>query len=446
MTPRDPLTVAVVGGGLAGLALTERLQSAFAHRGRGETVLCLEASSRAGGKLRSEREDGFLCEWGPHGFPDDAEATLDLVDRLGLGDDLISALPDSTQRFLYRRGRLRKIPTGSMGPMALLTSGVMPPLGILRMMLEPLVPQRHGGTEESIYEFFSRRLGTRAARILADAMVSDLYAGDLRRLAMPACFPAILKVEQKKSFREGMGQLAEALGRRIGKNLQLNCSVESIAGMGQRGFRIIRSSGSPFESRTVVFATPAPVSANLLAPELREVANGLASLPYASMVVLHLGYHRSVVGSLPQGAGFLVPRNEGLRILGSVWTDQLFPHRAAADRRLLTVTLGGAHDPDAIHLEDAELLRIARKDLFSAVGIEAAPTFTRIHRQPQAIPQYTLGHLQRLLEWEQQLSHPPGLYLAGSSYRGHTIDHCIVDAGIVCDRVLADIDDRRLSN
>ena len=135
-----------------------------------------------------------------------------------------------------------------------------------------------------------------------------------------------------------------------------------------------------------------------------------------------------------------------MRILGSIWADQLFPHRAAADRRLLTVTIGGAHDPEAIELGDAELLRIARKDLFSAMGIEAAPTFTRIHRQAQAIPQYTLGHQQRLLEWEQQLSSPPGLYLAGSSYRGHTINDCIADATVVCDRLLADLDLRRQSD
>jgi oxygen-dependent protoporphyrinogen oxidase len=154
------------------------------------------------------------------------------------------------------------------------------------------------------------------------------------------------------------------------------------------------------------------------------------------MVVVALGYDRATLGHPLDGFGFLVPRGEGLRMLGALWDSSVYPGRAPEGRALVRVMLGGAHDPAAIALDDDAVLRITREELRTAMGITAAPTFVRIFRHPVGIPQYTVGHLARLERIDTGLSALPGLFVAGNSYRGIAINACVAEAGPLAARVI----------
>ena len=167
-----------------------------------------------------------------------------------------------------------------------------------------------------------------------------------------------------------------------------------------------------------------------------ELAATLDEIPSASLVVVHLGYHRDALGPVPDGFGFLVPRGQGPRILGTLWIHSIFEGRAPDGRLLLTTMIGGAHDPEAIDLDDAQLVRIVREDLSEVMDILAAPYFVEVLRWPRGIPQYTLGHPDRLRRIDSRLEAHPGLWVAGNSYHGISVNACIEEAPQVADRVL----------
>ena len=241
-------TVAVIGGGVSGLAVAYELISRSGRLPGSLRLLCLEARQRCGGNIRSERESGFLCEWGPNGFLDNAPATLDLVRRLGLEERLVRAEQAAARRFVYRKGRLRQVPTG---PLSFLASDILPLPGKLRLFGEPFVRRKRDWDDESVFDFAARRIGAPAASILVDAMVSGIHAGNARTLSLPAAFPRMREMEREHgslvramiakarkarrtsegggpagpggqlcSFRDGMQELIDALVREVGDRLE----------------------------------------------------------------------------------------------------------------------------------------------------------------------------------------------------------------------------------
>ena len=187
-----PQKVVIVGGVVAGLAVAYEIGERAPRVPGGIEIVCLEAEVRPGGNIRSDRVDGFTCEWGPNGFLDNVPATLELVRRLGIEDRLLRSDPSAAIRYIYRGGRLRKLPSGAL---SFLTSDVLSVPGRLRILLEPLVPARRDPSEESVHDFVARRIGSESARVLVDAMVSGIYAGDVRALSLQATFPKMWRME-----------------------------------------------------------------------------------------------------------------------------------------------------------------------------------------------------------------------------------------------------------
>ncbi len=448
--------VVVVGGGISGLAVAR----ALARADRAE-VVCLEAQKRAGGNVRTERERGFLLEWGPTAFLDNAPATLELAREVGLEGETVQADPASRRRFVFRAGKLHRVPEG---PASLVASGLLPWAAKLRLLAEPFVPARRDTGDESVFEFARRRIGGGAARILVDAMVSGIYAGDAAHLSLPACFPRMRELEREygslvrammsllwsrrstggpagpagrlTSFRDGLESLPRAIARDLGPALLLGRRVTGVAHMGVRGLRVFLEEGAPLDAAAVVLACPASVSAELVSAMDGELAAALASIPSAPIAVVHLGFEEAALPEKPVGFGFLAPRGEGLRILGALWCSSMFPGRAPAAHALITAMVGGAHDPAAIQLSDAELVALARRDLGTAMGIREKPALWRVFRHPRGIPQYTLGHLDRLETIARRCRERPGLFLCGSSYRGVSVNSCIEEAPKVVREVL----------
>ncbi|MFH1279633.1 MAG: protoporphyrinogen oxidase [Candidatus Eisenbacteria bacterium] len=453
--------IAVIGAGVSGLAV------GFELRERGlapEDMLVLEAADRPGGNIRTDREEGFAFEWGPNGFLDNSPPTLGLVTRLGIEDRLLPSRESSAIRFIFRAGRLHEVPTGPPGIFGtkLLSIG-----GKLRIFQEPFVP-RGGHPSESVYDFAARRIGDEAARVMVDAMVSGVYAGDAKRLELRAAFPRMAELEarygglvkalfairkEKKregakssgpagpggrltSFTGGMEDLIEALAAKLGGSLRTGAPVRALSREG-REWKIEIEGREAVRAETVVLSCPAVAAGRLVGGVDRELASLLEAIPSASIAVVATAYRKEDLERAPHGFGFLVPRGEGPRILGCLWTSSIWGERRAPETHvLLRSMVGGAHDPVAVDLPDEELLAIVARDLQAAMGLRAKPDIHRIFRYRRGIPQYEPGHTARLDEIRARLAAQPGLHIAGNSYGGISMNHCIAEAPGVAEAAL----------
>jgi len=463
-------SVAIIGSGVSGLAVAFELLQRAEKLDGGLRVACLENQDRPGGNIRSERVDDFLCEWGPNGFLDNVPATLELVRRLGLAERMIRAEEAAERRFIFRAGRLRQVPTT---PAAFLKSDILSLRGKLRLFGEPFASRGNTDEDESVFQFAARRIGREAASILVDAMVSGVYAGDAQSLSLAATFPKMHEMERDHgslframlarrklaraegrqaggpagpggrltSFRDGLQELIDALVGAVGERLRLCLPVSAVSDMGQRGVRVHLSEGAPLEFDAVVLAAPAWVAARMVQAMDPDMAQAMEAIPPAPVAVVHTGYQEAAIGDQPQGFGYLVPRGQGPRILGSLWSSCIFKGRAPKGRRLITSMIGGAHDPRAVKLSDRKLIDIVRKDLQTTMGIITAPYCVRIFRHPKGIPQYTLGHLDRVARIESRVSAHPGLWVSGNSYHGISVNACVEEAARIADQVVRHLSD-----
>jgi oxygen-dependent protoporphyrinogen oxidase len=443
-----PETIAVVGGGVSGLAVTFHLRSAL--KGRGDvSVVCLEAAASPGGNIATASEDGYTCEWGPNGFLDNEPATLELVRDVGIEDRLLRSNQAAA-------------------------TSILSPWGRARVLGEPFTAAKKDDSDESVFDFAARRIGREAAAILVDAMVSGIYAGDARRLSLKACFPKMWTMESEHgglfkamlarrrektagagsgggpagpggtlmSFRGGMRELIDGLAAAVGPALRTGCRVSRIVSMGDGGYRLHVGEEAPIDAAVVVLACPAWFAVPAIEALDPAIAEAMKGIPSAPVAVVHLGFEPGDLESVPDGFGFLVPRGEGPRILGCLWSSSIFDGRAEGDRVLLTCMLGGATDPEAIELPDDELVRITRGDLETSMDVRAEPRFIRIFRHPRGIPQYTLGHLDRLAGIEDGLARHPGLLVSGNSYHGISVNACAAEAPGVAADALRQLDAR----
>ena len=448
--------VVVVGAGIAGLTLAHRL----VRDAPGLDVVVLEQSSRAGGLLRTERADGFLIEWGPNGFLDNAPLTLRMVDEAGLTADVVPSRDAARRRYLFHRGRLQAVPSS---PAAMLTSRLLPVGAKLRVLMEPFGGRPPEG-DESVHAFAARRLGRRVAEVFADPIVSGVFAGDARQLSLRAAFPRIWALEHEHggllwgmlarrrarggstkpaglgrlvSFRGGMEQLPSAIAAGLGSRVRLNTAVAAVTPVteGDARWRVSLTSGEFVDARDVVLGVGPEAAARIVAPLDAAASAAMASIPSAPMAVVVVGFETAALGAPLDGFGFLVPRGEGARVLGALWESSVFSERAPEGRALIRVMVGGATDRAAAQLSDEMLVALVREELDAIMGIQAPPVLTRVIRQPAGIPQYTRGHLERVARIETQLAGLPGLHVAGHGFRGVGVNACIEDASLLAARI-----------
>ncbi len=449
--------VVVVGCGISGLALAFRLQ----QRASGVEITVLEQSGRIGGKIWTHRQDGFQLEAGPNGFVDSKPSTLSLCRDLGLEDRLVAASDAASKnRYLYWQDGLRALPAG---PGSLFAGNLLSWRSKLALLWEPLRKRSAGLGDESIDAFARRRGGDEVADVFADALVTGIYAGDPRFLSLPACFPRLAALEREHgsvikgvvqrarrgrlearvrgeadqrpgkmwSLREGLRLLVERLQERLTRPPLVGVGVRRIMrlnGTNSRGWRVEADGAESWTADAVVLTCPAYQQAAILADLDAELADLTNAIPYNRIVVVGLGYRRAEVRHDLDGFGYIAPQRTRRDVLGVQWCSSIFPQRAPSGCVLLRAMAGGWHRPDVAAWHDDRILRGVRDELRQTMGIDADPIFHRIVRWDRAIPQYHVGHLDRVARIHGRLKQHPGLFLGGNSYFGVAMNDCTEQA------------------
>jgi protoporphyrinogen/coproporphyrinogen III oxidase len=443
----------VVGGGIAGLAAARRLEALAPEA---ELVL-VERDEVLGGKLRTERVDGFVVEGAPDSFLARKERGVGLCEELGLGDQLIARRPEHRGSFVRRGSELHPLPEGLTGMIptsleALETTELLSSAGKARFASEADVPAASGDEDESVAAFVSRRFGREAYDALVEPLMTGIYGGDGDQLSLRATFPQLRAIELEHgsvlrgltapppselppflSLRDGMSALVDALVAGLGRAaVRLGQAVTHVSRR-EPGFEVVLAGEEAIVADGVVLATPAFVTAELLVGLDRELAATHAEIPYASSVVVSLGYSRPDVVPL-DGYGYVVPRADGGDVLACTWSSQKWEHRAPEESVLVRVYLGRFGGRDVTTADDRELIALARDEI-AFLGVSATPALTRVHRWPLGMPQYVLGHPDRLERIEAALAAHPGLALAGAAYRGVGIPDCIASGEAAAESV-----------
>jgi oxygen-dependent protoporphyrinogen oxidase len=440
----------IVGGGISGLATAHALLQRQAN-----LDLCvIESADRAGGKIWSEKTaDGYLCEWGVNAFLDSKPKTLELAHSLNLSP--VTSYDASRHRFVYSDKALRELP-GS--PPAFIKSDLVSWPGKLRIAMETLVPKA-SKNEETLKEFAIRRLGKEAFEKLIDPMASGVFAGDPEKMSVNSCFPRIKEIESEfrslilgliklqiaarkagakdkpqagpagklTSFYNGMSELSDAIAEKLGDRLQLSTSVESLSRDGKH-YTLHLSNGTQQEAERIILAAPAFAQANILKNLAPDIAQILADMYYPPLAVCCFGYPQNKIKHDLNGFGFLVPSRERKKILGTLWDVSIFPNRAPEGHVLLRTMVGGARTADYAVEDPDKLTDMVRAELADIMGIDATPDFIKAYRHDKSIPQYTLGHAQRLATIDQLLKQHPNLILTGNAYRGVALNDCVINA------------------
>ncbi|MBI5407737.1 MAG: protoporphyrinogen oxidase [Nitrospirae bacterium] len=463
--------IAIVGGGLSGLA------TACALLGKKEEfdVSVLESEPRPGGKIWTDKADGFLCEKGANGFLDNKPRTLELCKSLGL--DPLRSNENAKKRYIFLNGKLNALPES---PLAFIKSELLSWGGKLRILLEYNAPK--GPDDETVADFIMRRLGSEALEKLIDPMTSGIYAGDPYRMSIKSCFPRIKELEQQyggllkalikirkekkdelrvksqestqnsklqtpskvsvapggalTSFYNGAQTLTDALAGKLGDRVHLGVSVYGI--VKDKGRYQLYTSRNNVEADVVILAAPAYASAEILKDFDGELSKTLSDIPYPHVSVVCFGYKKEKVGHALNGFGFLVPHIEGKKILGTLWDSSIFPNRASEGYALLRTMVGGAKSPEMAMLEDDRIISLVFDELKPILSFKTEPDLIRIYRWEKAIPQYLLGHGRKLSFIEERLKSYPGLYITGNAYRGIGMNDCVENGYKLADEIIPD--------
>ncbi len=430
--------------------------------------MLLEASSRSGGIIRSvHQDDGFLFELGPQSFLVDAPL-LALIEELGLGENLLRANPRAP-RYVLHRGRLRAVP---LGPAALIGTRLLSARTKLRIVAEFFHRTRPPDEDESVATFVRRKFGDEILERIVAPMVSGIFAGDPESLSVSAAFPSLrcyelehgsvvrgaLKSRPAKgetrpslcSFSDGMETLPAALAESLGDALWCDTQVQSVRAAATEASARPRSArfqidilrrGTPeiLAADAVIVAAPCDASANILSTLSGPLAETLRQVEYAPVAVVCAGYARASVGNSLDGFGFLVPRSEGLHLLGNVWNSSLFPDRAPLGHVSLASFAGGATDPEFCALPESEIAAQITKELAQILRITAPPAALSVQKYARALPQYNLGHARIVESLSKLTAATPGLFLSGNYLSGPSVGACIAQAAQTCESVLASL-------
>jgi len=461
--------IVIIGGGIAGLSAayyaTKKIPNA--------QITLLESSHRWGGKITTDRvtfgNGQFIIEGGPDTFLATKPYATALCKELGLGERLHGTNPKQKNTYVLHHNKLEPLPDGlaMMIPtnvQAILKSHLVSWFGKARMGLDFIQPAKAVNGDESLGSFVSRRLGREAYENLIEPLMSGIYAGDGDALSLASTFPYLRDLEikygslargalqiRKQSTGKavqgsrsafltpttGLAEIVEALVNYLQSNnvdLLLNTPVVSINRPTRDTWNLTLGTSDTLQADSIILATPAFISGRLLESFDPALASVLQSIDYASTATISLAYRESNLPRKLDGYGYVIPRREGRRALACTWTSTKFPHRAPEGYALIRVFVGRAGQD--IPWNENELLALAKEELNQTLGITAEPIISRVFMWNKAMPQYNLGHPEKLKQIDSALENYPGLALAGNGYRGIGIPDCVRSGELAVERVL----------
>lgn len=476
--------IVVVGGGIAGLSAAYQLQKKALEANYPLRLTVLEAGSYWGGKIITDRVDGFVVEGGPDTFIVTKPWAVQLCKELGLSERLKGTNPHQKNTYILHDERLHPLPGGltmmiptEFGPM--IRTGLLSWPAKVRMGLDFMLPPAAENGDESLGEFVTRRLGRQAYERLIEPLMSGIYAGDGDKLSLQATFPylrdlelehgglvkgalALRKQRAQRQHKEkgknghkpppgsrsifltpitGLAEIVEALVSLLetgGAEMRLNTPVVGALPR-ENGYLQFFNEGQPIHCDGLVLATPAFISGDLVAGFAPELASELSAIEYVSTATVSLAYRESDLERPLDGYGYVIPRREGREALACTWTSTKFPHRAPQGYALVRVFIGRAGQEDDLPWDEDSLQAIAQEEVRQTLGITAEPQLTRVYRWDKAMPQFNVGHPARLERIETLVANTPGLGLAGNGYQGIGIPDCIHSGQQAADKVLEDL-------
>jgi protoporphyrinogen/coproporphyrinogen III oxidase len=430
--------VVVIGGGISGLA------TAYDLKQRGHRVVVLERQASPGGNAVSERRSGFLMEHGPSTMNAHLPVANEISRELGLDDERRDLGEGIRQRYLVSEGTLAAIP---MGPFGLLTASYLSPLAKMRMLADIFLPHGKDGEEETVMDFCSRRFGREFAERVIDPLVAGIYAGRASELSVSAIFPKLVALEEKYgsvslgmmhrrreggkmpgsrlfSWRDGIATLPNTLAQHLGKTIRTGVTVRRIS-PGHNGFNIHMGNKGRLHAKSVVVATQAHVTAQLISeidPQGAAVAERIQAPPLA---VVFLGFPRRNVAHPLDGLGFLTAEAENRKILGAQFCSTMFPCRAPEGQVAVSAYIGGARAPDLARLPAPDLIRLARLEFRDLIGAKGDPTVAQVRHWPVGLPQYGPGHQELIGELRATERRQNGLFITGNYFAGPSVAACL---------------------
>lgn len=470
--------VVVIGGGISGLAAAHRLTELSPTA----QVTLIEASSRLGGTIRTDERDGFLLERGPDSFISEKPEAVALAKRLGIESRLIQTNYEHRRSFIVRNGRLRPVPEGFqlLAPSRIwpfLTTDIFSLAGKARIAADLFLPRKtangatgdrsSGASDESLANFVRRRLGREALERMAQPMVGGIYTADPETLSLRATLPRFLDMERDHrslilamlrkarsqasaekrstsgaryslflSFDRGMEVLIQALEQKLTPvNIRKETRVQSLL-RADASWTIQLSSGETLAADALCLALPAYVAAGLLSNLNPALATQLNQIKYASTATINFAYRRAAIQHPLNGFGFVVPFVEKPSLIACTFSSVKFANRAPNDHVLLRAFVGGALQPEMFALDNSDMQRRVEKDLRELLGINEAPLFAEVAKWKNSMPQYEVGHLDRIQAIENEVAQLPNLTLAGNAYRGAGIPDCIRSGEAAAEKII----------
>ena len=451
--------IAIIGAGITGLAAAHRLGELAAQRETPVETVILERSDRMGGPLKTIRRDGFVMETGADSFLTEKPAAAELAKRLGLTNELIPTRAQFRRTLVVHDGKLVEIPEGFslLAPTHLepvMESPLFSEQGKRRIALEPTIPRRTETGDESLASFVTRRLGQEVLERVAQPLAGGIYTADPARLSVAATMPRFLEMEKNAgsvirglqaaekargsqgpgtsgarwslflSMRAGMGSLVDAVASRVAGSLRLRAEVGSISYRDRR-WHLVLGDGGRIDADGVVCAAPAFAAARFLRAADTRVAELLGKIAYASAATVNLTFREGDFPSPPRTFGFVVPIVEHRKIIAGSFSSLKFEQRAPSGSILTRAFVGGVLQNEMMALPDEEIVKAVRDEFRALLGVTAVPGIVAVQRWPDSMPQYEVGHLDRVAEIERGVAHLPRLVLAGAAYRGVGIPDCI---------------------
>lgn len=459
----EPKRVVIIGAGISGLTTAYELQEASRKAGRPIELTILESRSRTGGAFWTEHIDGFTCEGGADSFITNKPWALQLCHRLGLSAELMGTDNRHRRSFVLRQGKLLPVPEGFvlMAPnkaWPVLASPILSWKGKLRMMLEPFIPRGDANADESLASFVRRRLGNEALERLVQPLVGGIYTADPNDLSLRSTMPQFIEMEQKQgsllraslfkrksgteavekassgaryglfaTLKGGMGRLLEALEKALPPGtVRLNTPVRRVQKSADgKHWTVDLLDGPSLEADAVVMAAEAHASARLLDECDEELARMLRGIPYASSAIALVGYDRSQISHPLDGFGLVMPAIENRKTLAISFTSVKLPDRAPEGKVLLRVFVGGATQAELFDLPDDEIRKIVLNEIEELLGAKGEPCLYRLARHTRAMPQYTIGHQDRVAQIAARVKTHPGLVVASNALYGVGVPDCV---------------------